>query len=204
VDPSVSSSQQQTSLTGTRKIPQYNRISNDQWLLIIHTVDVLGKTITDTASLFCVSRTTVGSIMRVFYQQGHTRKLPSGGNRKQILSMEQKEAVLEWIDSDCTLSLQALKLACQERIGVAVSKATISRVLLSFHYTIKCICLQPEQRNTPQTIEARREYANRFIAIMSRRKSMYFVDECGFNCSMRQHSGRALRGMPAVIRVPNI
>jgi transposase len=204
VDPSVSSSRQQTSLTGTRKIPWYNRISNDQRLLIIHTVDVLGKTITNTTLFFCVSRTTVGSIMCVYYQQGRTRKLPLGGNRKQILSTEQKVAVLEWIDSDCTLSLQALKLACQERIGVAVSKATISRVLLSFHYTIKCICLQPEWINMPQTIKARREYSNMFIGIMSRRKCMYFVDECGFNCLMRHHSGRALRGMPAVICVPNI
>ena len=132
------------------------------------------------------------------------KKAPSGGNRRRILNASEQEALLEWIDSDCTLTLEVLKRACLEQFGKIVSLSTISRVFRAFHYTIKRVRVQPERRNDPQAIAARREYAIMFIEIMSRRESMYFVDESGFNCSMRIHHGRSMRGQPAVVRVPSI
>ena len=50
------------------------RMTNEQRMLVINAVDVLGKTISETANLFCVNRNTVGSIMKLFYEQGRAEK----------------------------------------------------------------------------------------------------------------------------------
>ena len=182
-----------------------DNIGNETRRLIIHAIDHMGKTVAEAASLFKVNPSTVSSIKRTFYTEGgRIDKKPAGGNRRQILSEEHKRQILDWVDNCCTTSLAVLAQKCSENFGIRPSESTVSRALRSFHYTIKRVCLQPERRNTQDVIDQRQAYCSEFLEIMSRRESIFFIDESGFSCSMRSSYGRAVRGHPAVVRVPAI
>jgi transposase len=85
------------SLPVTRK---YTPVNNAKRALIINAIDVLGKTVSETAVLFNTKPSTVSSIKRAFYKDGRVAKKTQGGNRKQILSTTQKELILDWIDGN--------------------------------------------------------------------------------------------------------
>jgi transposase len=61
----------------------------------------------------------------------------------------------------------------------------------------------PETRNSPNNIEARLQYAQWFSEhIPYDRRSVIFIDECGFNLHLRRKFGRAKIGENATILVP--
>jgi transposase len=180
-------------------------ISNESRALIINAIDVLGKTVAETASLFGINPSTVSTIKRTFYSEnGRINKKNKGGNRRQLLSTEQQEQVLQWLDENCLLKLSVLRARCLETFNINPSESTLSRICKEFHFTLKRVSLQPERRNCDATLQSRQEYATRFLEIMSRRSSIFFIDESGFSCSMRASYGRSERGTPCVVRVPNI
>ena len=82
----------------------------------------------------------------------------------------------------------------------------MANILSSFSYSLKRIHLVPERRNDPATIEKRAEYAIKFIELQSRfsENQFIYIDETGFNVSMRLSRGRSLIGLPAVLQVPAI
>jgi transposase len=178
----------------SKRAPEgYIKISEEKRMDIINGIHVLGKTMTEAAELYRVKRSTVSSIMKVFTKENRIRRLPMGGNRRCVLSNEQKALVLQWVDSDCTLTLQQISLCCIDEFAMTPSKSVLSRTLRDFHYTIKRLSIQPARRNTVEVIIARKAHAEHYIEPMPRRQETFFVDETGFNISMRQHSGRSFR-----------
>lgn len=87
-----------------------------------------------------------------------------------------------------------------------ISQKTIQNYLHDFHYTLKRISIQPQARNTAETIEKRRIYADQFMQMASRfdEKLFIFLDEVGFSASMRAGRGRSIRGSPAVKIVTSV
>lgn len=89
---------------------------------------------------------------------------------------------------------------------INVSIMTISRYIKTFNYTLKSLTLLPQRRNDDKSINAREIYAVKFYEIISEidERQIYFVDEVGFNVSMRSKRGRSLKGTNAVQTVPGI
>lgn len=71
---------------------------------------------------------------------------------------------------------------------------------------MKRVHIIPERRNNAIPIDIRAQYSNGFIDLLSRIEDskIYFIDEIGFNISMRTRRGRSLVGMRAVHNVTAI
>jgi transposase len=197
-----------SNLTGVDHPPmQVQRLKNttsEKRGLIIDALFTHGMTITKAASFFSVAKSTISRIKKAYEQDGRREAKKKGGNRPKLLTTEDMETIIVWIDDDCTRTLAQLRAMCIQHFHVSPSNTTLSRVFKEFHYSLKRITLQPAQRNSPETIRKRIEYAREYLGIMSSRESMYFIDESGFSCSMRRSKGRSLAGTPAVATVPSL
>lgn len=82
----------------------------------------------------------------------------------------------------------------------------MDRAISSFSYSIKNVSLIPQRRNDDKSLEDRFKYAEKFFDILSKfnESNLIFVDEVGFNVSMRTRKGRSLIGHPAVHVVPGL
>ncbi|MGL6009021.1 MAG: IS630 family transposase, partial [Culicoidibacterales bacterium] len=127
-------------------------------------------------------------------------------NKPPILTAEQKTQIKKWIDDDCSLSLKKISDMANEEFGRRVSKNTIDRAISGFCYSLKRIHCVPIRRNIQDTLEERRKYALDYISLQSQysESQFIFVDETGFNISMRSTRGRSLLGTPATQIVPQI
>ena len=125
---------------------------------------------------------------------------------KQALNDEHRYAIQEWIDEDCGITLQALKNKLLEKYQISVCQKTVDRCINAFSYTVKNCSIIPARRNDPKTITARYDYAVNYFQLISKisEDEIIYVDEVGFNVSMRTRKGRSLIGSPAVHVVPAI
>ena len=85
--------------------------------------------------------------------------LTRGGDRRSLLSQEMKNQLLQYVDNNCTLTLQEMATWIFDEFQVNVSKSTIDRALREFHYTLKMTTLIAESRNYDTAIENRLAYA---------------------------------------------
>ena len=183
----------------------YSSVSNEKRGLIIHAIDTLGWSVTATAKHYQVSQTTVSNIKRVFYTDGgRINKKVSRGRRAPKLSDERAAIIRQWVDNDCLLSLSSIRHEVSRQFGTQISNCTLSRILRAFHYTIKRTSVVAERASSSEVIQSRIDYASEYLAIMSRRENIFFIDETGFCVSMRRKMGRAPRGERAVVHVPAI
>jgi hypothetical protein len=93
-----------------------------------------------------------------------------------------------------------------EKYNVVVSKSTIDRYISTFNFTLKRISLIPTRRNDERSLEERFIYLNNFMRILSDvdDTKFFFVDEVGFNVSMRTKCGRSTVGSKAVQTVQGL
>lgn len=165
-----------------------------------------GDTVNNIAKVLKLARTTVHSIIQTFNNTGNILARKRGGVKPTKLNDHQKSNIRIWIDEDCTLTLKKIKEKIFEEFDVCVSIPTLARVISGFNYSLKRISVIPQRRNEPDVINARHEYAQRFISLPSRysEESVIFIDEVGFNVSMRAGKGRSLIGKPANKIVTNV
>ncbi|KAF7685989.1 hypothetical protein CDIK_3261 [Cucumispora dikerogammari] len=81
------------------------------------------------------------------------------GYRRTKLPPHVKNALLTYIDAECTKTLKGLVEWIQATYDIKVSESTVNRTLGFFHFTLKRVTLVPERRNCPNTIASRTEYA---------------------------------------------
>ena len=129
-----------------------------------------------------------------------------GGTCIKMLSQDAVESIRTWIDEDCAITLKALAQKVFERHGVHFSISTIAREVKGFNYSLKMLQKIPEKRHTTATIEERSTYARNFYQITRAFpvSGLIYLDELGFNVSMRTSKGRSQKGTPAVTVVPQI
>ena len=106
----------------------------------------------------------------------------------------------QWVDDDCLLTLNQLRVKVADVYNIQVSNSCIDRVLRNFHYTIKVDTI-PDARNRSSTIEQRFKYSIRFRDLEQEIpiENFIFVDEVGFS---RPKRGRAVAGQRATTPVP--
>ncbi|KAF7685745.1 hypothetical protein CDIK_3506, partial [Cucumispora dikerogammari] len=94
----------------------------------------------------------------------------------------------------------------QRERNVIVSKSTIERCIENFKYSFKRVHNIPIRRNDAQSLDDRVIYANMFMNFISTTDDakIFFIDEVGFNVSMRTSRERSLVGTRAVHNVTSI
>jgi transposase len=158
------------------------------------------------ASVLSLKVSAVYSVIKTYTTENRVEKRKRGGQQTKKLSPSNCEAIRLWIDTDCSLSLKALKQRCHDELGIGVCEKTIDRCLRAFHYSLKRVHLMPVRRNAIETIDIRATYASAFMRILATTddQKIYFIDEVGFSVSMRCRRGRALQGARAVQTVSNL
>src|SRR5271163_2752123 len=155
----------------------YITVSNEKRTLIMHAIDSLGMSVTAASKHYQVSRSTVSSIKQVYYAEGQwTERKINRGKREPKLSEEKGNIIRQCIDNNCLLTLSELRRRCITHFNKDVSQSTLSRLLASFHYTIKRTSVVVERASSVGVIQARQLYAAEYLTMMSRRESMYFID----------------------------
>lgn len=173
-----------------------NRISNEVRSLIIRGMNS-GRTAATLGEQFNIRPNTVRKIYYNYKKTNRINKI-SAGHRPTKLCLEQKDMVCNWVDENCTLTLADLKTRLlRETPELRVSLSTISRCLKEFHYSMKRVSFIPERRNTPETIEARFQFAIDYNRIMIEREKIYFVDEFGIQVHSRMSYGRSQKNTRA-------
>jgi transposase len=165
-----------------------------------------GNSCITIAEILGIERTTVSSIFKSYINTGLFEKKVRILNTPEKLSIENKNTIKTWIDENCTLSLRSIATRCLFEFNVAVSKSTIGNLMNKFSYSLKRVHLIPQRRNDHECIQNRYEYVQSFIRLQSRfsENQFIYIDEVGFNVSLRASRGRSLVGTPATLTVPAI
>ena len=112
----------------------------------------------------------------------------SGRNHVKV-DEEMRRCIAAILDENPALTLDAINTTLREKLPQKphVHSRTIGKILdgmlYSTEYTIKLVrrCpAAPAQRNRPDVIQSRRQYASWFLE-EAIRNQVVFVDECGFN-----------------------
>lgn len=114
------------------------------------------------ARMYQVKESTVRSVVHRFLKNGVVSKKRKGRSKK--LNSEQINSIREWIDEDCTRSLEWLSDKVKEVFDIDVSISTVSRYVDDvLAYSYKRLAVVPVRRNYASTKETRRNYALRFF-----------------------------------------
>lgn len=180
------------------------RLSNDVRKRIIDSYND-GNSSKSISNFFGIPRTTIDSVIKIYNSTFRIFRGNSGGSKKKI-SDDVGCEIRSWIDQDCAISLKEIKARCMLTFNLNVSIATLHRYVQGFNYSFKRISLLPAQRNSDPNIEKRREYAEEFYHLLSTidNNKFIFIDEVGFNISMRQNYGRSMIGTRAIKIVPGL
>jgi hypothetical protein len=142
--------------------------------------------------------------MRRYEETGSMTPKKKGGITTMKMRPEIVQELERVININADLTLKAMKSHLQETLGVSVAQKTISKTLTKSGYTFKLSWLLPVARNTPETISAHKTYAEMFLHdAPADRRSIIWMDECGFNLHVRRKHGRARVGERATVVVPN-
>ena len=150
-------------------------------------------TVKEISEVFKILKGTIYSIIKIYVTSARISSLPKGGDKRSILSDDDKQKIRRFVDEDPCITLKNLVIKVKNELYKNISESTAQRTLLNLHYSFKRFVLIPERRNLPENIVARREYATSFLNLISENTEdqIYFLDEVGFCVSMRQRYGRA-------------
>ena len=106
-----------------------------------------------------------------------------------------KDCLNDILNDNCMLTLAQINQELRRRLPrkPRIHDRTVARTLDGMLFRFKIARRQPAERNRPDVIQKRHDYANWFMgqAIVSH---TVFVDECGYNLWTARSQGRAIRG----------
>lgn len=183
----------------------YKKISNEDRMKILNKFNQCMSN-TDIATSLELNYSAVSKIIKNYQKTGVLNAKAKGGDNRSKLSQEQKMAIRYWVDENCLITLNEMRLRVIETFNLTVSCSTIDRCLKEFHYTVKQVVTIPKQRNSENTIQKRYEYSQKFrnLEVSRPTEEFIFVDEVGFTVSSRPKRGRSLIGTKAITTVPAV
>lgn len=184
---------------------KYNKVSNETRHRIISAFQKSEK-VGEIASYESLPLNTVISIIKKFERSGKMDKDVKGGARNCLVTQEEKDFMSREVDKNAAITLKMLQELVFRQYGVKYGITTIHDNIVRLDFTLKLLSPIPERRNDPQTIESRRCYAREFLRIEEEYpdENVFFLDEVGFNLSMKRRLGRSVSGTPANLTVKQI
>ncbi|XP_074596279.1 uncharacterized protein LOC141851433 [Brevipalpus obovatus] len=182
-------------------IVKKNSVSDDIRKLVCKKYDS-GETYGMIAIAVELPYRTVQSIVRSYKRNGHPEKSKNWYRQQSKLGDAGRVFIKKVLDKDCTKTFRYIRAKLEQKKGISVSERTIGRAVDSFNYSFKRTSPMPKRRNDPDVIEKRYQYALRFSSFDE--SKIFYLDEAGFNVSMRRRYGRSKKGEKAVSIVPAI
>ncbi|XP_049280587.1 uncharacterized protein LOC125762482 isoform X2 [Anopheles funestus] len=203
---SSQSSEPAQSENGAVQAPRRRKTTSNEDRERVVTAYENGATHAAISQMLNIKLATVYGIVKKYQKTFEAEAKKRGGNREKLLSQQAISDLQSWINDDCTVTLKSLQQKLMQEHGVRVSTTTIAREIKGFNYSLKMLKLIPERRNTPTTIEDRKMYATQFYDVAREipDSGLVYLDEVGFNVSMRTLKGRSRKGTPATVTVPQL
>jgi transposase len=135
-------------------------------------------------------------------RSGREVMLKKGGMKPKALVEDEINAIVEWVEDDCGLTLKQVKEKVLENFRKNVSTSTIGNYLEGSLFTMKQVHKQPISMNSEENKRKRAEYVaalNRYIELG---KQIVWIDETNFNLFCRRNRGRSRTGVRAVQHLP--
>ena len=105
---------------------------------------------------------------------------PRGGQKTRKLTDAQIEEIRSWIDEDCQITINEMKIRILAAFGVRVSDGTICNYIKSFQYTFKKVAKIPYADETPELWDDRVIYSRWYTEQKVLGKTFLYLDEVGF------------------------
>lgn len=155
-----------------------------------------GMSMSTLAVAFNCNNTTIYRIVNNYKLSGELKSQKKGGNNKEKFTQEMEIEIKEQIRNDCSITLKKLQDILYEKYGVLCGVSTIHRKIENFSYSYKRVKLITVARNSEQQIQKRFDDSMEWSNTVAPHdgNNLIFLDEVGFNVSMRCKYGRSKRG----------
>ena len=142
-----------------------------------------------------INRSTARGIIATYVREGRIEARPRGGRNNVKVDDDMKDCLNNILDENCMLTLDQINQELRNRCPTKphVHQRTIAKALDGIMVTVKLARPVPAERNRPDVIDRRHQYANWFMAegVIN---YCVFIDECGYNIWTARSHGRARVG----------
>lgn len=135
-------------------------------------------------------------------QSGRDTMLPKGGIKPKILTDEEIDTVISWIEAESGTTLRQLKEKIWQNIHKEVSMSTIGNYLEGQLFTLKMVHHEPATMNTVDNKRLRARFVENLNRYIEQGKQIVWIDQTNFNLFCRRSKGRALAGSRAIQKLP--
>ena len=131
------------------------------------------------ADTLAINRSTARSLITRYLREGRIEEQPRGGRHNVRFDADMTRCIQRIVDEDCTLSLRAINTELRRRLPEKpqVHERTIGKHLDGMLYSLKLSRILPADRNRPDVVEGRHDYANWFLEEANIHHPV-FIDEC--------------------------
>ena len=183
-------------------MPRRNRILLEQRERIIRAFEDTNEDYLMVADTIGVNRSTDKGIVARYIREGRIAERPRGGANNVRVDNEMKDCLNDILNDNCMLTLAQINQELRRRLlrNPRIHDRIVARTLDRMLFRFKIARRQPAERNRPDVIQKRHDYANWFMrkGIVSH---TVFVDGCGYNIWTARSQGRAIRGERAYRQV---
>ncbi|OAD71601.1 Homeodomain-like DNA binding domain-containing transcription factor [Phycomyces blakesleeanus NRRL 1555(-)] len=156
------------------------------------TVKTDHKPVSEVASMFSLSRSTVDNIKDSFRDNREVIVKQRGGRKKECTKImeEHSEYLIEILDKNCTLTLEMMREKLYKRFDNLREKDIRSQT--------KAV---EERRNDADVIEAKRKFVESLLELgIAYVANCIFIDKAGFNVNLICQQGWSKKGKNAIVR----
>lgn len=179
-----------------------NRISSEVKERLVRAFEEPSEDYLAVAATLGVHRSTARSIVARYIRERRVADLPRGGRNNVKVDDDMRQCLVDIVDEDCTLTLHAINQELKRRLPrkPQIHDRTVGRALDGMLVSLKLTRRLPADRNRPDVINSRFEYANWFLntGVIGH---CIFIDECGYNIWTARSYGRATQGERAYRQV---
>ena len=186
-----------------RRRRRRNRIPNETRERIVRAFEDPSEDYLAVADTLGVNRSTARSIVAKYNHEGRVDERSRGGRNNVKVDEEMKDCLNEIVNENCLLTLKQINEELRGRLPdkPPVCDRTTAKTLNGMLIRVKLARLVPADRNRPDVVERRYEYANWFMTQAVINHCVY-IDECGYNIWTAARScGRAVIGERAYRQV---
>ena len=184
------------------KMPRRNRTPLEHRERIVRAFDDEEEGYLLVADTLGVNRSTARGIVARYIREGRIRERPRGGRNNVRVDDEMRDCLEEIINENCLLTLTQINHELRRKLPVKpeIHDRTVSRTLDGMLFRVKLARPLPADRNRPDVLNKRVDYATWFMNYAVVRHCV-FVGECGYNIWTARSHGRARQGERAYRQV---
>ncbi|CAH8574460.1 unnamed protein product [Dicrocoelium dendriticum] len=129
--------------------------------------------------------------------ESHEHRGKHGGARRKSLTESHVDCLVEWVESEPTVTLETLRFRLKVEFEVEVCISTVARYLDGRFITMKKLHSIPESMNTLENKKRRKSYVLRLMNLEAEGYKAVWFDETNFNLFCARTRGRSARGCRA-------